>query len=63
MLRQKYIDEIFYMDTLLSTKKSKKLSRGIMHIQLFLVDNRFDYGVPMESKGQVLHALKKSLKK
>ena len=62
ILRYKRIDELFYMDTFFSTKKSKKLSRGNTCCQLFVTDKGFVYVVPMKSKAEVPQALKQFTK-
>ena len=46
------------MDTLFTTNKSKKSTRGHTYIQLFVTDKGFIYFVPMTSESEVLQAVK-----
>ena len=50
------------MDTLFSTMKAGKLSRGHSYCQLFVTDKYFVHVVPMMSKADVLHAIKQYAK-
>jgi hypothetical protein len=62
MLRYKRINEYFFMDTFFATKKAGKSSRGHSCCQLFVTDKGFVYVVPMQSKAEVLQAVKQFAK-
>ena len=62
MLRYRHINEYFYMDTLFSTSKAEKSTRGNTCCQLFVTDKGYLYIVPMESKSQVILAVKQFAK-
>ena len=62
MLRYKWIDQYFFMDTFFSTKKVRKSTRGNTCCQLFVTNRGFIYVVPMRSKSDMLHALKQFVK-
>ena len=62
MLRYQRINTYFYMDTFFATSKGGKSSRGNTCCQLFVTDKGFLYVVPMQSKRQVLDAMKQFAK-
>jgi len=62
MLRYKRINEHFFMDTFFATKKAGKSSCGHTCCQLFVTDKGFVYVVPMQSKSEVLQAVKQFAK-
>ena len=62
MLRYKRIQDFFFMDTFLATKKGGQSSRGHTCCQLFVTDKGFIYVVPMKRKSEVLLAIKQFAK-
>ena len=62
MLRYKWINDYFYMDTFFATLKGGKSSRHNTCCQLFVTEKGFVYVVPMRSKSEVLQAVKQFAK-
>ena len=62
MLRYKRINEYFFMDTFMATKKGGKSSRGHTCCQLFVTDKGFVYVVPMRRRSDALQAMKQFAK-
>ena len=58
MLQYKHINEYFFMDTFLATKKGGVLSRGNTFCQLFVSGKTYLYAVPMKARREVLQAVK-----
>ena len=62
MLRYKRIDEYFFMDTFLATRKAQRSVRGNTCCQLFVTDKGFIYVVPMRTRLDLLSAVKQFAK-
>ena len=62
MLRYKRIDEYFFMDTFLATRKAQRSVRGNTCCQLFVTDKGFIYIVPMRTRLDLLSAVKQFAK-
>ena len=63
MLRYKRINELLFMDTFFATKKPPKSTRNHACCQFFVTDKGFVYVVLMQSKSEVLQAVKQFAKK
>ena len=61
MLRYKWVSEYFF-DTFFATKKSGKSSRGHTFCQFLVTNKGFIYVVPMQTKSEVLQAVKQFAK-
>ena len=62
MLHYHCIHEDFFMDTFFVMSKGRNSARGNTCCQLFVVDKRYLYMVPMKRKGEVLQVVKQFAK-
>jgi hypothetical protein len=62
MLRYRWIDDHFFMDTFFAAAKGGKSSQGNTCCQLFVVDKGFLYVGPLRKKAEALQAVKQFVK-